>query len=416
MIKLKNVVMRDTEKLSERITTRNGYLRAPANFSRTGIYKYTGSELGIIDEPNRIFNIFRPSDEVFNDESMASFADLPVTLGHPPEMLSTINTKLYSVGYSGSSVEQLENFVKGELTIVDQHAIDAVNKGMSEISLGYICDYEEISGETMAGEPFDLIQRKIRGNHIAIVPSGRAGEQCEIYDSQNPIIEGEIMPKKSDGTVKKQLIEAKISNDADVAELVSNNTENTSEIKPDVQDNELSPSTIDGELKGMIDGINERLNKIEQDLCGASNDKCDPEMEDKCSEEAKDKYDAEEVKDYDGEKGMKDQKMQDAVLKMATELAEVREKAKSKFPSISLDGKTPEEIRKEVVIKTFTSENFDSKSNDYIEARFDALPVAEPDRQSYMLSQLSQPTKDNRHQEKSEAQKAFDETKDKYKK
>lgn len=402
MTKLKNVRMSDTQKLSSRVVTRNGYLRAPANFSRTGIYKYTGAELGILDEPNKIFNIFRPRDEVFSDESLESFSDLPVTLGHPPEMLDAINTKQYSVGYSGTEVERFENFVKGEVTIFDQHAIDSVNKGESEISLGYVCDYEETSGETLGGDPYDLIQRNILGNHIAIVGCGRAGEKCEIYDSQILIREGEEMPKKSEKTDKE-------TNDADVAELVSNNTEKTTAIKPDTQDLEIKPATIDGELKGMLDGIMERMDKMEKDLCAmGSKDQDIEEKEEK--DAANEEYDQKE-----GEE-MADKKMNDSVMQLATELVEVREKAKVKFPSIALDGKSPDQIIREVVVNTFTAENFDDASNEYIKGRFDALPAKSNNRQSYMEQQLSVTTRDSRNTDKSEAQKAFDETKDKYKK
>ena len=94
----------------------------------------------------------------------------------------------------------------------------------------------------------------------------------------------------------------------------------------------------------------------------------------------------------------------------------MREKAKHKFPSITLDGKLPNEIIKEVVVKTFAAENFDNASTDYIRGRFDALPVAETKRESHMLGQLSRATRDSQRSDVSEAQKAFNESKDNYKK
>ena len=48
-----------------------------------------------------------------------------------------------------------------------------------EISSGYECEYVEKDGK--------IYQRNIRGNHVALVQAGRAGNQVKIYDEKKVI-------------------------------------------------------------------------------------------------------------------------------------------------------------------------------------------------------------------------------------
>src|SRR5690606_25874157 len=49
-------------------------------------------------------------------------------------------------------------------------------KDRREVSCGYRCLVDETPGVTPEGERYDRVQRRIRYNHVAIVPEGRAGE------------------------------------------------------------------------------------------------------------------------------------------------------------------------------------------------------------------------------------------------
>lgn len=171
---------------SSRIYSEEGYLTVPANIARTGIQDYSAYEMGVTNsDPNRIFKVLRPAEEVFKDESLNSFANKPVTLNHPPELVNAKNYNTYSVGFSGNTVKKDGDFVLTELRITDESAIKDVESGKIELSNGYVCDIEWSSGTTESGEKYDAIQRNIRGNHIAIVDRARAGPACKIADQQN---------------------------------------------------------------------------------------------------------------------------------------------------------------------------------------------------------------------------------------
>jgi len=64
---------------TERTYTEEGFLRVPARISRTGTQTYLAAELGLKDrEPTDLIVAYRPPEEVFDPESLASFAAKPV--------------------------------------------------------------------------------------------------------------------------------------------------------------------------------------------------------------------------------------------------------------------------------------------------------------------------------------------------
>jgi len=66
--------------------------------------------------------------------------------------------------------------------IADQKAIDAINAGKVELSMGYTCDIEFIDGIAPDGQSYNAVQRNIRGNHLAIVDAARGGSQLRVID------------------------------------------------------------------------------------------------------------------------------------------------------------------------------------------------------------------------------------------
>jgi hypothetical protein len=66
--------------------------------------------------------------------------------------------------------------------IRDAAAVARVKNGdLRHISCGYNVDYDPTPGTTQDGSRYDGVQRNIRGNHVALLPSGmppRGGESC----------------------------------------------------------------------------------------------------------------------------------------------------------------------------------------------------------------------------------------------
>lgn len=157
-------VMRyDRMPLRAAVRTAEGFVKDTAVLTRTGIFEYR--------QPNgSIRREYRPPEEVFHADSLASYKGKPITIGHPG-LVTSKNAKLHTCGACLGEGRADGNDVLGDLMIYDTSAIDA---GAKELSNGYTLDLDETPGE-INGERYDAVQRNIRVNHIALVPRGRAG-------------------------------------------------------------------------------------------------------------------------------------------------------------------------------------------------------------------------------------------------
>lgn len=162
--------------------TGDGFLVSEVRAGRVGIQIYRGDEVGRPDLER--VRVYRSPDEVFSDAAMKSFTSLDVTIDHPSEMITSKNWKKHAVGYTGESIrEDSGKFVRVPLILKDAHAIDLVESSQKrELSFGYLCDVQFTPGRTPEGEDYDAVQRDLRGNHLAIVATGRAGGDCRIGD------------------------------------------------------------------------------------------------------------------------------------------------------------------------------------------------------------------------------------------
>lgn len=170
--------------LGERRRTFDGYLVAPAVIARTGIQIYLAHELDLDGDPMREVRVYWPPEEVFHPDAIASFDNQPITIDHPPEGVTPSNWRQLSVG-SMRGVHRASNLLNGEAWVMDAYAIDQVETGeREELSGGYFASYDWTPGVTPEGEPYDGVQREIRGNHTALVRRGRCGPVCRVGDSQ----------------------------------------------------------------------------------------------------------------------------------------------------------------------------------------------------------------------------------------
>jgi len=183
---LKHIIISDTFDFapSSRVYTDNGFLRVKGKAARTGVYQYLASELGLTDRaPNDVVNVYRPADEVFNTDSLTSYANVDVTNDHPSAMVDAKTYKSTSVGHVIGAT-QSGDFVDVELIIKDAQAIADVESGKSQLSPGYTAVYVQENGTTDTGESYEFKQTGIDVNHVAIVKRGRGGAQVRIDDNQ----------------------------------------------------------------------------------------------------------------------------------------------------------------------------------------------------------------------------------------
>ena len=164
--------------------TADGYLAAHAKVARTGIQIYKGSELGR-PELDKV-RVYRPPEEVFHADALKSFTHRPVTLKHPNVPVTARNWKKFAGGQTGDEVVRDGEYVRVPMVMMDQALIDAYEKrGIKELSMGYSTDIQWRTGVTDAGESYDAVQTAIRGNHLAIVPAARGGDQLRIGDDKD---------------------------------------------------------------------------------------------------------------------------------------------------------------------------------------------------------------------------------------
>lgn len=179
-------------KISEHMTTTpEGFLIClDVPIARTGTQEYLGYELGLEDRTNDLFTVNRTEDEVFSPATIASFEGKCVTADHPPDSVTTENVTAYNCGHAQHirrGTEDQSDLLIADLFITDPRLIEAIQNGLREVSCGYDCEYAEENGQ--------IYQRRIRGNHIAVVPSGRAGHRVAIQDSA-------LEPEKKKGVDK----------------------------------------------------------------------------------------------------------------------------------------------------------------------------------------------------------------------
>ena len=140
--------------------------------ARTGTQDYLARELQLDGDPERTILVNRLPEDVFETATLAAFEGKPVTDGHPPENVSPENYAAYAKGHV-QNVRKQGDYIVADLYVNDAAlASDIRNAVKREVSCGYLCNYEP--------DGTGYKQTHIRGNHVAVVPKGRAGATVEI--------------------------------------------------------------------------------------------------------------------------------------------------------------------------------------------------------------------------------------------
>lgn len=169
--------------------TDQGFLKAPMYATRVGVFKYLMPDGTMRRE-------LRHPDQVFHKDSLETLKNVPITVRHPKEMLTTKNTKKEIVGTTGENITvEADRYVQVMSTLYDESAIrrvldakDGKGTGLAHVSAGYNAVIVDKPG-VFNGEPYDVEQTEIRYNHVALVEQGRAGDQVKIrLDSESAIL------------------------------------------------------------------------------------------------------------------------------------------------------------------------------------------------------------------------------------
>jgi len=181
----------------------NGMIRVEGHITRSGVFLYR-------DENGNTIREWRPPEEVFDAESLRSFEQVPVTNDHPPVLVTADNARSYTVGAVGDNVRRDGDHVAATIGVFDAPTIEAMERGKVELSCGYIAEIHDTPGVTPDGQPYDTVQRKIRGNHLAIVDVARAGPSARVRldDALVSVYDDGASMEKNIETLSKELASA----------------------------------------------------------------------------------------------------------------------------------------------------------------------------------------------------------------
>lgn len=192
---------------SARTTDENGFLHvATSHITKACLNPYYGREVPKWDElgldPDKIYIAFRDPEEL--RKSVPTWAGLPLQFEHHEEGADEKDAKDTRVGTVGTDVKWNAPYIDAPLTVWDQKAIDAIKDGSCrELSCAYFYDPDFTPG-TYQGDSYDFVMRNIRGNHVALVPEGRAGHDVLVADAQINLINKQAATAAGD-EMKKRL-------------------------------------------------------------------------------------------------------------------------------------------------------------------------------------------------------------------
>ena len=179
---------------SVRSKDENGFLHvALTPISKATVNPYLGREIegsaahGF--KPDSIYYGLRDPQEL--EKAADTFNGLPLLLEHHPTDAENL-PKEWVVGSMGTDAVYEKPYLKNSMTVTDAQAIGYIEDGTAkEISCSYrftpdftAGTYTEADGSEVH---YDFIMRDIRGNHVALVPEGRAGHDVHVADSGDAV-------------------------------------------------------------------------------------------------------------------------------------------------------------------------------------------------------------------------------------
>ncbi|EHK65988.1 DUF2213 domain-containing protein [Achromobacter arsenitoxydans] len=168
--------------MSKRQTDVNGYLLVRDNpITKVGVFPYLGREIGAPDA-DRIYQVYRPQEELENPETIASANLVPWIDEH--EFLGKDGTPPEKKGVQGTTGETARfdyPYIRNSIRAYSGFMQNLIDRGKVELSPSYRCRYEFSEG-VFDGKRYDAIQRDIRFNHLASVKEGRTGPDVAVQD------------------------------------------------------------------------------------------------------------------------------------------------------------------------------------------------------------------------------------------
>lgn len=183
-------VVRDARAMdreSARKVDLNGWVTVEGNpISKEGVYDYLGSQIpNYPGNPDDIVKVYRPMEELMRPETIESFKLLPFIDDHNWLGEKGIDAgSLPFTGITGEGVYADAPYLRSNLKVFSEEMKADIMAGKVELSPGYLYDAYHQPG-VWNGQPYQYIQRNLRGNHLALVKTGRTGADVAVMDSDD---------------------------------------------------------------------------------------------------------------------------------------------------------------------------------------------------------------------------------------
>jgi len=304
--------------------TDEGYLTGEAIVTNIGVFRYMNYDGTFRYE-------LRTREEVFSEETIKSLKGKPVTNDHPTVIVDSSNVGSLAKGFTGSNVRADPLYLAVDMTIMDAGLVNEVLAGKRAISCGYSCDTVEESG-VWCGIPYTHVQKNIRMNHVAIVDTGRAGDEARInLDSKDNI----WIRIKEEATMEKKIVKldgADFEVEEKVADAIVAVIARADSAEAQVTSLTAEKTAIEAERdagKEKLDSVNKELESLKANHVDA----------DKVAE----------------------------IVKARVELVAFAKEQGAEFKDDSSDV----EIKKAVIAKMYPNAKLDEAKDEYVQARFD---------------------------------------------
>jgi hypothetical protein len=309
-----------------------------------GVFNYLTSDGKTIRE-------LRTPAEVFDPDSLRSFELVPLTNNHPTinnGKVTADNARALAVGTVSTVTRDSTdpNYVSALVAAWDADTVTQIESGKVELSCGYFCDREPapagatwkdpITGDSL---PYDFTQRNIRGNHVALVATGRAGKEARIILDGSAVQVDETpdqvdvtltrAPSPSEATMANKLIRidgVSFEVTEQVADVLAR-----SEAQTEAQIKTLKADA--DTAQGQVQALTAQVKALTVDLAAAT-----------------------------------DPKSIEARVNARIEIATLAESHGIKADGLDLDG-----VKRAVIVKTDATISLDGKSADYVAGLFDVL-------------------------------------------
>ena len=178
-------------KNSNREKDANGFLHVKnCHCTKVQIAQYLGCEISKDLVADKVYNVFRPEEELKKADTVQSLNGVPLQLEHHDDTAEK-PAQYTRIGATGTDAVFEYPYLSNSLHFFNQKAIDLIESGEKcELSIGYDCEIHKEAGE-FEGVPYDFVQRNIKIQHVALVECGRAGADVKVSDSKEIILNSE---------------------------------------------------------------------------------------------------------------------------------------------------------------------------------------------------------------------------------